>query len=417
MIESKCVNATAHPLTRSDTRRLAKSSVLLRASVAIVILAILTACSGNTSTEIPPHLVEMENLTVIEADAEPTHEWNLVRAASYGDTDEVMIGQMGQFTVGANGEVYIADRNQNVIHAYSPDGEYLSRIGNEGSGPGEFRQINAIRTFYGHLHVLDSGHLRISRFDLDTRQFVDDISVPFEFEMVGGYVSYPGDFDIVDSDNYLIHFGTGFTSGAEGEDKKPKNHGNLLDRNSATFLDGTVYEFPISEAIVHREGGSMSMMRPDYKRQSMIMMNSNYIVHSWSEELLFSFYGMDGEYSHAFWQPFDQPPLNRNDILEEYADRGEPWRGMIRNDEMPETWPAFKHSVVDDENRIWAATYIEDEGNYSWRVFSSDGELLSSFIWPRSSDIRHIRNGSIYAREVDEETGLDQIVRYRIEIS
>lgn len=40
-----------------------------------------------------------------------------------------------------------------------------------------------------------------------------------------------------------------------------------------------------------------------------------------------------------------------------------------------------------------------------------------SFTWPRCLQIEEIKNGKLYAREADEETGLQQIVRYRIEMN
>jgi hypothetical protein len=374
-----------------------------------------TACSGGAETEIPEHLAGMENLTVIEPDADPLRDWDPVQVASYGDTDEVMLGQVGDFTADMRGRIYIADWSQNVIHAYQSDGEYITQVGGEGDGPGEFRRINAIRADDSYLHVLDTGHMRISRFNLETFRFTDNIAIPFEWEAEGGFISFPGNFDIIDSENYLIHFGTGYTGGQDDSDVEPKDRGRILNRESETFLDGTVYEFPISEAIVHREGTGMSVMSPEYKRRSVIMANGRYLAHGWSEDLLFTYYSMDGEYSHAFYQPISKPPLDRNEILREHADRDEPWRGMIRNDDMPETWPAYRHSVMDDENRIWAATYLDDDEVYNWRVFSSDGELMASFIWPRARDIRRVQNGAVYTRETDEETGLRQIVRYQLE--
>ena len=374
------------------------------------------ACTNKPNVDIPTEIASLENLTVIEADAEPLHSISLTPTAFYGDTEDVMIGQMGQFSVDETGRVYIADFSQNVIHAYAPDGSYLRQIGREGDGPGEFRRINAIRPGERHLHVLDTGAMRISRFSLDTHTFVGNQTVPFEFKAEGGFVSFPGNFHILSSDHYLIHFGTGFTSAMDNSDVEPKDRGQLLNRATGEFEKGFVYEFRISEAIVHREGSSMSMMSPDYKRRSFTVVNNNQLTHGFSEDLLFKFYDLDGTYLKAVWQPYENPELNRNEVLLEYADRDEPWRGMIRNDKMPETWPAYRHLVLDDENRIWAALYSDEEEMFNWRVFSEEGEFIGTFEWPRNREIREVRNGSAYTRETDEETGLQQVVRYRIEM-
>jgi len=400
----------------SEIRESCKSLFSLRTIAVITLLIATTACSGNPEVEIPEEIASLENLNVIEADAEPMHSISLTPDASYGDTEDVIIGRMGQFAVDDAGRVYIADFSQNVIHAYAPDGSYLRQIGREGDGPGEFRRINAIRPGDRHLHVLDTGAMRISRFTLDTHSFVDNLTVPFEFQSEGGFVSFPGNFHLVSDDHYLVHFSTGYSAAMDESDVEPKDRGRLLNRTDGDFEEGFVYEFPISEAIVHREGTSMSVMSPDYKRRSVIAVNNNLLAYGFSEDLLFKFYGLDGAYQKAVWQPFEKPALNRNEVLQEYADRDEPWRGMVRNDNMPETWPAFRYLVMDDENRIWAAAYSDDEEAYDWRVYSDEGELIGEFVWPRSREISEVKNGSAYTRETDEETGLQQVVRYRIEM-
>jgi len=382
----------------------------------LVIPLLLAACSGSPDMDIPEEIASLENLSVIEADAGPLHSISLTPAASYGDTEDVIIGQMGQFSVDDAGRVYIADFSQNVIHSYAPDGSYLRQIGREGDGPGEFRRINAIRPGDRHLHVLDTGAMRISRFTLDTHSFVDNLTVPFEFQSEGGFVSFPGNFHIVSDEHYLVHFSTGYSAAMDDSDVEPKDRGRLLNRTAGEFEEEFVYEFPISEAIVHREGTSMSVMSPDYKRRSIVAVNNNHLAYGFSEDLLFKFYDLDGTYQKAIWQPNENMSLNRNEILQEYSDRDEPWRGMVRNDNMPETWPAFRHLVLDDENRIWAALYSDEEEMFNWRVFSEEGEFLATFTWPESREIRVVKNGSAYTRETDEETGLQEVVRYRIEM-
>jgi len=87
---------------------------------------------------------------------------------------------------------------------------------------------------------------------------------------------------------------------------------------------------------------------------------------------------------------------------------------MIRNDDMPDTWPAYSTMLMDDENRVWAALFTDNEETYEWRVYTDEGEFLATFTWPRSKTISEVKNGLAYTRETDEETGLQQVVRYRM---
>uniref|UniRef100_UPI0035663D94 hypothetical protein n=1 Tax=Rhodohalobacter sp. TaxID=1974210 RepID=UPI0035663D94 len=70
--------------------------------------------------------------------------------------------------------------------------------------------------------------------------------------------------------------------------------------------------------------------------------------------------------------------------------------------------------VVDNENRIWVSTIVEDFDIYEWWVLENTGEVITKFDWPRDEPIEVIKNGYVYTRQIEEETGLQQVVKYRI---
>lgn len=43
-------------------------------------------------------------------------------------------------------------------------------------------------------------------------------------------------------------------------------------------------------------------------------------------------------------------------------------------------------------------------------------ELIAKFEWPRDEPIEVVNNGKMYTRQTDDETGLQQVVRYGIEM-
>jgi len=73
--------------------------------------------------------------------------------------------------------------------------------------------------------------------------------------------------------------------------------------------------------------------------------------------------------------------------------------------------------VIDDQDRLWVATTVDDMNVFEWWVLEESGEVVTRFDWPRSKPIEVVRNGHVYTRETDENTGLQQVVRYRIEFS
>ncbi len=42
---------------------------------------------------------------------------------------------------------------------------------------------------------------------------------------------------------------------------------------------------------------------------------------------------------------------------------------------------------------------------------------MSKFEWPRDEPIEVVKNGYMYTRQTEQETGLQQVVRYRIEMT
>jgi hypothetical protein len=55
------------------------------------------------------------------------------------DADDVLFGVISAVAVDDDGRVYLLDSQINVVHVFSPEGEFLGEIGREGEGPGEFR--------------------------------------------------------------------------------------------------------------------------------------------------------------------------------------------------------------------------------------------------------------------------------------
>lgn len=70
----------------------------------------------------------------------------------------------------------------------------------------------------------------------------------------------------------------------------------------------------------------------------------------------------------------------------------------------------------DDEDRLWVSTIIDSNEVYEWWVLKNTGAVITQFEWPRGKPIEVVNNGYLYTRETDEETRIQEIVRYRIEM-
>ncbi len=59
-----------------------------------------------------------------------------------GDDDEIFFGTIATVKSDAEGNIYLLDGQLSEVHRYSPEGEHLAVLGQEGDGPGEMRGPN-----------------------------------------------------------------------------------------------------------------------------------------------------------------------------------------------------------------------------------------------------------------------------------
>jgi len=137
-----------------------------------------------------------------------------------------------------------------------------------------------------------------------------------------------------------------------------------------------------------------------------------------SEEFLIKMFAYNGDYIRAFYIPLEKKTLTRDELLNMYGDVGKATQNLLQNAELPETWPALGDILMDDQNRLWVSTIPESDNlTYEWFVLQDTGDLLVKFRWPGNRSIEKIKNGYLYARETDESTSIQTIVKYRIEMN
>lgn len=81
----------------------------------------------------------------------------------------------------SRGVIFLVDRLNSRLSAFTRGGRFIVSIGRAGSGPGEFRSAGALAAQGSSVHVLDHSNLRISTFVLrgDSLRWIADTRVPF----------------------------------------------------------------------------------------------------------------------------------------------------------------------------------------------------------------------------------------------
>lgn len=372
-----------------------------------------------------------------EGESKPIDEIQFEREITYGSTDEVVVGVMGPFAVDEKNRVFIADRDQTNIHVFDPKGNYLTSLGRKGEGPGEFTAVSqrtGMTIHSNRLYVTDLTDMqfyfphRVHVFMLEELTFfrtIDLLAGNREvFEELDGYYSkrlYPRDDGTFlvsyhrlpneyQDEKSFIHYVVQDSSGmiVTGPVLKQKDKTNLVyEVTNTSFPYVAIHAFPF------------------YGKSLLAVTDNDYLyAANNTEEFKIDGYTPYGEHVRSFRHDFENRPLDRDELLDHYEKTEYMARlgdrvalNMIREaDNLPETWPALNDLLIDDENRLWLSTIVDDDEIYEWWVLETSGVVITKFEWPRNEPIEAVNNGYMYTRETDEETELQSIVRYRVEM-
>ncbi|WP_209388398.1 6-bladed beta-propeller [Rhodohalobacter sp. SW132] len=394
----------------------------------VALAAFAFACNKESrQATVPDHLDEIENLTIFSGADSPNAEINFEREISIGDSPEQPIGRMGGFAVDDLGRIYMSDVQQNTLHIFEPGGEYFTSVGRSGEGPGEYAAGPFPVIKMDQLFLLDIRLSRVTQYSIADLELVRTINV---------YPTNKGSFDgifdthihqiqILGEETFLVILLNHIPTIPEdaGELKEDKQYYFYLMRDDARLTRPLIDPVPLYE-ITGKSSPEQSRFTGQYTRAAPSPQiftkpifgasDDGSIYFAMSDHILIRKYSTDGDYQSAIYQPFENLEMSREDAI---SSQVTPYLAdLVSQNEIPETWPAMDRMLVDDEGRIWIATIVENFDVYEWWILEESGELITTFQGPRDEPIEVVRDGKIYTRETDEETGLVQVVRYRVEM-
>lgn len=383
-----------------------------RILVSISFLFLWMTCSKQ-SVDIPEYLEGLENLKVYVSDNIPEATLEFEQLATFGVTDEVLLGRVTGTAVDEDDRVYIADWDANTVYVFNEDGSFLQNLGREGGGPGEFRSIYHMGIHEGMLHVYDFNQQRMNVFSIEMLEFAYTVSLQFEEERNRELSIWKASaFYLLNDGNYLMEFVTGLF---ETTDEDRMQHLYVVSHDGRILSD-LILELPWGREFITDRDLQKTIIVP-YAPQTLLNVSDEAIYNLWSKDLAVKKYDLNGNYINAFYRPVEKSNLDRQDILdrEEFDDPQS--QQMIRNLTLPESWPVVRDFILDDENRFWISHINNNSKENEWWVLQENGELKARFIWPDNKRIRHVKNGFVYTLEPNEETGFDQIVKYRFHLN
>jgi len=365
------------------------------------------------SPDIPEQIRGRENVAVFPAGSQPSTDILFQKEQEFGDQflpniPSPALGVGPKVDVDREGRVYMASRMQKNIQVYHSDGSKLAKIGREGKGPGEFSDIAGIDIYGDNLMAYDPNQTRIQLFSLASLQLEQTINLDSQ--------SW-NRFDEVRSGlprtMYMLSDST-FLAGVMLNPRNDRNYTGfyILNAEGKIISDKIVETIGLRRHQFSRPNGGAASIRLSYSRKGVLEISGNgNIYHINTGKLAIKIYSTDGTYRRAIYHPFDNEPLKEDDVLENYHAS---LHNTVREAGLPAAWPTLASILVDDEDRIWISTIIDNREVYEWRVLEPSGKLLATFTWPREEKIEAVRNGKMYISNTDYETGIKRVIRYGI---
>ena len=351
--------------------------------------------------------------------SEQLSEINLTKTQTFGDTQDVLFDRMGLVDVDDKNRVYISERamGNRTIHVFSQDGSYVTNVSRQGNGPGEFRTLGYLNTPNDTLFLFDSFHHRLSTFvigsDSSTYHFTESSNINVKsspkIEEVGdkkvekAFVFDNGEMLVgmadppVPNDQERAIFY--YQLDAEG---KLIQQERLFEQNAITIFKTEANSF------------SVTMQLPFARRPLIAVSQDGIIFKAWSEDFKIDVLNTSGQKLRTISVPFKNALINKSEVLEWYESNKNFYQA-VQNASFPERWPALNALLVDDQNRLWVSTIVENLDVYEWWVLTQTGDVITRFTWPRDKPIQAVKNGYLYTKEEDDN-GIEEVVKYKINI-
>lgn len=375
------------------------------------LIILFTCCTNFSQTEIiPDFFPENSNVEIYQYDEKPKGAFSFIRNMEFVDVEQIYVRYKDDFGVDDLGRIYI--QSQLSIHAYEKNGDYRGSIGSEGRGPGEFLTIHNISVKHRMVYVYDANQSKISVFDADSLKLNYEINIPLINDMRG-----MGDFAVLDYDNLIVGVQDNRRTDNSAITRRYINY-YLIDY-TGQFKESAVAITDITDYYEISNQRGVSYPPVPFDRTTLFSLSDTGKIYLlWTGQIAIKVLDSNGNFLRGILYPYLNVSVeNDSDFPVFYETLGLSIQDtkQILGERLPESHPAVSDFFIDDEERIWLSAIIEDVDKYEWWVLQNDGELITKFEWSREEPIEAVKNGKMYTRQMKDESGSYQIVRYRIE--
>lgn len=321
---------------------------------------------------------------------------------SENEDGDILLFRPGWHLVDGKGLIYICDLQDLKIKVFDQNGIMIRTIGQKGQGPGEFQNIGEIALLPDdRLLVLDWEANRISFFDSEGKFLNGHKFTNWSYDIyLTTNSSYVRDERIFGEKTKLI------VKACDLSGKEIYTYGEFEPYHSQEIKDAGQW-FSVSIPFDIR-----SILAGDKK--------NGRLYHCMNDKFLIEVYDAKGKLFRKIDRPYRLLPTGSEDkkkYLAGFTRSSETSLALIeKHVQMPPVKTVTDNMVVDDSGNLWVETNeeIQEQGKTLkvFDIFNEDG-VYEARVWLEKSP-GLFKNGKMYARETDGETGYWVYKRYRI---
>ena len=326
--------------------------------------------------------------------------------------DEYLFAEISGGARLADGSVIVSDQGAHRIQKFNSEGEHLWSQGQEGEGPGDFRNVQLLNgcTDADMVAAYDVRNVRVTTLDGD-----GDLALDYPFRFDG----LPPNEIGCGPGGRLVFTGSG-TTGAD-----------------STRAAEEIYRFRLSLAFAEPGASSVTILREEVPAGEQLYLGSPgmYAPGSiWWHEAVFAatddgvWLGTGDDYEVEFvdwtgtttrrirWEGPDlavtQEDIDqyRESLQERYRRRGNSdWRAQFESywewesKLVPSTFPAYHGLLLGDDGVLWIHDYVRPGERGEWYAFDPDGRWARSLILPPRTELLDIGPDWALVRTLDEQ--------------
>lgn len=310
-----------------------------------------------------------------------------------------------------DGRIVVANYGSRELRFYDSAGRFLTAVGREGEGPGEFRSLSRIDFLGDTLFVSDDGTYRVSVFTAE-----------------GAFVRAV----------HLSAFGLGITrilglfgdgsmllraQGADLDILAGVNRESMLYYRinpSGTSVDTIGRFFAAEHFVEFRGNGRYSSNALPFGRRSAVAVGDRTFYYTDGASISVTEYSPQGDPIRILRYATDPMPVTEDDLdrfLEWYLSLfDETVRRRVasglRKLPLPATMPAVSGLLVDSEGDIWVGKYRSAfEKARCWWIFAAEGQLLGSMCLPEGFTPHQIGADFVLGVRKDD-LGVERVALY-----